>query len=242
MGVGARGAEPVAGKGDRLGEQVGPRQPAICSMHLAERRHGARHRNRHRAGARDPAGVALRRRQGGGGARAVEHDGAAGRLVPYMVEPVAAEPRHHRLDDGERHRRRDRRIHRIAARPQRQEAGLDGERVVGRDGAAPPDDHRPVGTHFCSHYHSPFGTMVSDKASGALSGGGIITSSEGFRACPPGTRNNGAGEGMKKRYWFSVMALMLSLVAAGCADPGAASDNDKRGVFYGGVSAGGTRP
>jgi hypothetical protein len=38
------------------------------------------------------------------------------------------------------------------------------------------------------------------------------------------------------------MALMLSLLAAGCADPGASSDNDKRGVFYGGVSAGGARP
>ena len=55
-------------------------------------------------------------------------------------------------------------------------------------------------------------------------------------------RNDGVGERMKRRHWFSVMALMLSLVAAGCADSGAASDNDKRGVFYGGVSAGGTRP
>jgi hypothetical protein len=50
------------------------------------------------------------------------------------------------------------------------------------------------------------------------------------------------GEGMKRRYWFSVLGLMLSLLAAGCADPAATSDNDKRGVFYGGVSAGGTRP
>ena len=50
------------------------------------------------------------------------------------------------------------------------------------------------------------------------------------------------GEGMKRRFWFSVIALMLSLMAAGCADPGSASDNDKRGVFYGGVSAGGMRP
>jgi len=55
------------------------------------------------------------------------------------------------------------------------------------------------------------------------------------------SRNDGVGERMKRRHWFSVMALMLSLVA-GCADSGAASDNDKRGVFYGGVSAGGTRP
>ena len=56
------------------------------------------------------------------------------------------------------------------------------------------------------------------------------------------SRNDGVGERMKRRHWFSVMALMLSLVAAGCADSGATSDNDKRGVFYGGVSAGGTRP
>ena len=44
------------------------------------------------------------------------------------------------------------------------------------------------------------------------------------------------------RYWFSVMGLVLSLLTAGCADTGTASDNDKRGVFYGGVSAGGTGP
>ena len=47
---------------------------------------------------------------------------------------------------------------------------------------------------------------------------------------------------MKPRFWFSVIALMLSLLAAGCADRDTASDNDKRGVFYGGVSAGGARP
>ena len=69
-----------------------------------------------------------------------------------MIEPVAAEPRHHRLDNRERHRRRDRSVDRVAARPQRQEAGLGGERMIGRDGPARPDDHRPVGTHFCSHF------------------------------------------------------------------------------------------
>lgn len=56
------------------------------------------------------------------------------------------------------------------------------------------------------------------------------------------SRNDSESKGMKPRCWFSVIGLMLSLLAAGCADPGAASDNDKRGVFYGGVSAGGTRP
>jgi hypothetical protein len=56
------------------------------------------------------------------------------------------------------------------------------------------------------------------------------------------SRNDGMVRVMKRRYWFSVMGLVLSLLTAGCADPGTASDNDKRGVFYGGVSASGTRP
>jgi hypothetical protein len=34
----------------------------------------------------------------------------------------------------------------------------------------------------------------------------------------------------------------LLLLAAGCADNGTASDNDKPPVFYGGVSSGGSRP
>jgi hypothetical protein len=36
--------------------------------------------------------------------------------------------------------------------------------------------------------------------------------------------------------------LLLLLLVAGCADSGAASDNDSRGVFYGGISGGGSRP
>jgi hypothetical protein len=56
------------------------------------------------------------------------------------------------------------------------------------------------------------------------------------------SRNDRVGERMKTGHWFSAMGLMLSLLATGCADAGATSDNDKRGVFYGGVSAGGTRP
>ena len=168
MAVGAGGAKAVAGKGDRLGEQVAPRQAAVGSMHLAERRHGAGDRYRQRTSARDAAGVTFWRGGGRGGAGAVEHDGAAGRLVVYMIEPVATEPRHHRLDNRERHRRRDRSVHRVAARPQRQEAGLGGERMIGRDGPVSSDDHRPVGTHFCRHYHSPFATMVSNKANDTL--------------------------------------------------------------------------
>jgi len=66
----------------------------------------------------------------------------------------------------------------------------------------------------------------------------------GKKLSPAGgvSRNDGMGEGMKRGYWFSVMGLVLALLAAGCADTGTNSDNDKRGVFYGGVSAGGARP
>jgi hypothetical protein len=41
---------------------------------------------------------------------------------------------------------------------------------------------------------------------------------------------------------IAVIWLLLSLLAAGCADTGGASDNDRRGVFYGGISGGGSRP
>jgi hypothetical protein len=57
-----------------------------------------------------------------------------------------------------------------------------------------------------------------------------------------GGRGRNGQEAMRIRRGFAVIGLLLALSAAGCADTGAASDNDKRGVFYGGVSAGGTRP
>lgn len=42
--------------------------------------------------------------------------------------------------------------------------------------------------------------------------------------------------------WPALCGLLASLLTAGCADSGAASDNDKRGGFYGGMSGGGTWP
>jgi hypothetical protein len=40
----------------------------------------------------------------------------------------------------------------------------------------------------------------------------------------------------------ALLALLVSLLMAGCADNGAASDNQRRGGFYGGISGGGTWP
>lgn len=45
---------------------------------------------------------------------------------------------------------------------------------------------------------------------------------------------------MRTRFWLSLIGLLLSLAAGGCADTGAAADNDTHGVFYGGVAGGGT--
>ena len=51
---------------------------------------------------------------------------------------------------------------------------------------------------------------------------------------------------MRTRRGLAVIGLLLALLTAGltagCADPGSTSDNDKRGVFYGGVTGGGTWP
>jgi hypothetical protein len=47
---------------------------------------------------------------------------------------------------------------------------------------------------------------------------------------------------MRTRFWFGVIGLLLALLAAGCADTGTTSDNDKHGVLYGGVSGGRTWP
>ncbi|MBV8507166.1 MAG: hypothetical protein JOZ11_15330 [Alphaproteobacteria bacterium] len=51
---------------------------------------------------------------------------------------------------------------------------------------------------------------------------------------------------MSTRRGFAAIGLLLALLTAGliagCADTGSTSDNDKRGVFYGGVTGGGTRP
>jgi hypothetical protein len=41
---------------------------------------------------------------------------------------------------------------------------------------------------------------------------------------------------------LSLTVIGLLLLLTGCADNGVSSDNDKRAILYGGVTAGATRP
>jgi hypothetical protein len=47
---------------------------------------------------------------------------------------------------------------------------------------------------------------------------------------------------MNAARWSALLGLLLTLFAFACTDDRSASESDKRGGFYGGVSAGGTRP
>ena len=47
---------------------------------------------------------------------------------------------------------------------------------------------------------------------------------------------------MKAAFRPALIALVLTLLAQGCANDGTATDNGKQGGFYGGVSGGGTWP
>jgi hypothetical protein len=50
------------------------------------------------------------------------------------------------------------------------------------------------------------------------------------------------GVGAPTKSWVALIALLLSLFFAGCVGSGAASDDDKHPVFYGGVTGGGSWP
>jgi hypothetical protein len=98
--VSAGRGKAVAGKADCLFEKIAPGQAAELAMHHVEPGERARHRYRQRPDARDDAGIMFRRGRSRGGTAAVEDDGAARGPPIDLIEPVAAEPRHHRLDDG----------------------------------------------------------------------------------------------------------------------------------------------
>src|SRR3984893_18572647 len=97
------GGEPAALKGDRLDEEIAPRQSTKAPMHRLDPGEHTRNRDRQRPDARNAAGVALPCRYFRGGSGAVEHNGTPGRLLVVMVEAVTAKPRHHRLHDGQCH-------------------------------------------------------------------------------------------------------------------------------------------
>ncbi len=73
-----------------------------------------------------------------------------------MVEAVAAQPGHERLDDAQGRRDGDGGVDGIPAGLERKQARLGGERVVGGNGAAPPHDDRSVRTRsFVGHETLP---------------------------------------------------------------------------------------
>src|SRR5262249_49086748 len=90
MTIGASGAKAVPGIADRFGEQVAPGQPAETAMHRIETGYRSRDRNRQRADTRQAAGLPLRGRRGRSGPGAVEHNGAATRLIKNVIEAVSA--------------------------------------------------------------------------------------------------------------------------------------------------------
>jgi hypothetical protein len=120
-------------------------------MGLAPARDRAGHgeRRRQHAAVRDlgeaarvePADARARRRAAG----AVEVPHPIARRVVDQPERVAADARHVRVEDRERRARRDRGVHGGAARLQRLDPGLRGERVGRDDHAARRHGDRPAG-------------------------------------------------------------------------------------------------
>src|SRR3981081_2821779 len=100
--------------------------------------------------------------------------------------------------------------------------------MVCRDGAAVPDDQRSIRTHFSSHFcllSIPYFPMKPPE---------VILGKKSRRATRCVT--------MRTATLIAVLVMLLSLLVAGWAGTGVASDNDRRAVFYGGISGGGSRP
>ena len=153
MAVVWRDGEAVARKGDGLREELAPRQSAKALMHCRDPGEHAWDRDRKRPDPRNAAGITFRSRGRRSGARAVEHDSARARLFVDLVKAVAAQPRHHRLDDGQCHCRCDGRVDCVPTGPQRHQPGLGRERVVCRDRPASSDNQRTIAARFNVHVH-----------------------------------------------------------------------------------------
>ena len=164
--VGPGRAEPLARVVDRGLEERGPRPPAETGVHRAPGADGARDRGGQRPRRGDAGRVPLRSGRARRGAGPVDDDRLAGPPQVDVVEAVAPEPRHERLDDGERRRDRHRRVDGVAAGLEREEPRLGGEGMVGGDGAPPPDDQRSVGPgSFVRHGRPPGVTPAAARRS-----------------------------------------------------------------------------
>jgi hypothetical protein len=159
------GGEAPGLPGDRRGEAAGhreaalgqrdgglhearPGQAAMRAMRRLEHRHRPRHADRaaphrrlveaHRRAVR----AQEQRRRGGGRRGLAPVPGVQGaRLaVPEQQQRAAADAARLRLDEGEHHLHRDRRIHGVAALAQHGAPGLGGERMRGGDHVAPGED------------------------------------------------------------------------------------------------------
>src|SRR6516164_11174314 len=106
--------EAVTRKGDGLGEELAPGPSAEALMHRSDPGKHAGYRDRKRPDPRNAPGITFWSRGRRRRARTVEHDGAPARLFVDLVEAVAAQPRHHRLDDCQCHCRCDCRIDCVA--------------------------------------------------------------------------------------------------------------------------------
>src|SRR5437016_5077680 len=81
-----------------------------------------------------------------------------------------------------------------------------------------------------------------DPAAGGLWGGRARLSHRGRRALQRSEPRTDPALRDRVIMRLALIGLLLSLTLAGCADHSVTSDNDRRPVFYGGISGGGSRP
>ena len=142
VGDPCRAGHSVRSELGRVGERSVEAEPPEALREVTPGAHGARDGDRARARVVDAELV----EHAGGAARPVEPVEAP--VVPDERERVASHSVVRRLRDREHRRRRERRVHRVAALAERREARCRGERVarrnhrLARDGRHPPPPAR----------------------------------------------------------------------------------------------------